>query len=742
MMLTLFLLIGLYFFPILFQNQVFYYGDISSIFLPMRQFFFGQLHQGALALWNPNIYSGYPFFADITLSNYYLPAWLLYFNDSIKAVSWLIVLHFFAAAYFMYQLGRQLKFSSLAALFSAVIYTFSGIMVNYIADPQRFFVISLFPLFFCALFKGRIIFIALVLALQIFAGHIQYVFIEVLASLFFWRRLKVLVPAGILAGLFTAIGLLPMLEFIPYTTRPEAYQDLSIFQSFSLHPASVIRFALAHFWGIKNQGFRWGTLDTTTIGYIGFLPVLLIIWELKRLVKNKTARCFLLISGLALLVSLGTYLPFFKIFTIWIPLFRLFRNPMAWLSLYTFFAALLAGFAWDSFKFSDIYKRWAIGFGLAALAVAGLLLAVTVNSGLPHDWLLKAAAMLQRSLSVFHTAARDREIAGLILTNLLAVSVFAALAFGSKNKKAIIVISVIDLFIFTRSNLYTVDQSVFNPDNPVAGFLQQNLGGYRYLSSSEAVPYSGLNDFFGMLDTQSITRDGIRRRLVNELELQPPNFGMVNNLPTINGYTSLVDRRYLSLFSGRQELNPNYQKFLEYNPLLADRPEDLNLSKIDLAMINNNDLVYDKLAVKYFVTDRDIGLPADQRVFYSGEVSVYQNNGVRPRAVLLNEKEEIIEVPELTSLNPNHLAVKLQNKGKLVIYDTFYPGWTATVNDQPAKIQAYENIFRSVEVPENNTRVVFNFRPQSFYWGVWISGISFCLTLLLIVKYGHENFFR
>src|SRR3989344_963852 len=146
-----------------------------------------------------------------------------------------MVAHFFVAGYFTYRLGQLLKFSRLASLFSAIIYTFSGIMINYIADPQRFFVISLFPLFFYAFFKGKIIFLALALALQIFAGHIQYVFIELLACLLFWRRLKFLAAASVLAGLFTAVSLLPMLEFIPYTTRPEAFKDLSIFQNYSLN---------------------------------------------------------------------------------------------------------------------------------------------------------------------------------------------------------------------------------------------------------------------------------------------------------------------------------------------------------------------------------------------------------------------------------------------------------------------------------------------------------------------------
>ena len=418
MVVILFLLIGLYFSPVLFQNQVFYYGDIVSIFLPLRQWFFDQLRQGVLPLWNPYIYSGYPFFADMTLSNFYPPAWLLYFNTSIKAVSWLLVGHYFIAGYFTYRLGQLLKFSRLASLFSAIIYTFSGIMINYIADPQRFFVISLFPFFFYALFKGKIILIAVALALQIFAGHIQYVFIELLACLLFWRRWKILAVAAGLAGLLTAVVLLPMLEFIPYTTRPEAYQDLSIYQNFSLHPASVIRFFLAHFWGIKNQGSAWGTMDTSSIGYFGFMPLVLIGLNLKKLIGNKETLRFLIIAGLSLMISFGTYLPFFNIFTTYIPLFRFFRNPMVFLSLYTFFMALLAGRAYELFKF-DKTINWLKLIFLVTMLVSGLVYAVFFfYPGLPHQLLVGVAGLIHKSLSAFHNLETDRIIAGFILNNL------------------------------------------------------------------------------------------------------------------------------------------------------------------------------------------------------------------------------------------------------------------------------------------------------------------------------------
>lgn len=727
MILILVLLIGLYFFPVIFGNQVFYYGDIVSIFLPFKQFFFENIRHGVLPLWNPYIYSGYPMFADMTLGNFYPPSWILFFSSSIKAVSWLIIAHFFVAGYFTYRLGQLLKLSREAAFFSAVIYTFSGIMINYIADPQRFFVISLFPFFFYALFKGKIILIALALSLQIFAGHIQYVFIELLASLMFWRRWKVLAVAGVLAGLLTAVSLLPMLEFIPYTTRPGAYTDLSIYQNFSLHPVSLVRLVLAHFWGIKNQGFQWGTLDTTTIGYLGFLPLLVILLTIKSLLKNRTTLKFLLISGLSLIISFGTFLPFFKIFTTYIPIFRLFRNPMAFLSLYSLLMALVSGFAWQYIKFPRISRRWAGGFFLTAALSLLAIIALKFDSSLPHQLLLSAAAIIGKSLSAFHTEYIDYRIVDGILKNWLLVSVLAALAFFSKNKTGLIFLTVVDLFIFTRSNYYTVDQKFFSLANPAREFLQQNLGEYRYLSSSEAVPYSGLNDFFGMLNTQPLPVGEAAGRLAGQLLIMPPNFGMVYNLPTINGYTSFVDRSYLNLFSGSKELNQNYQAFVEYNPLIANRPKDLDLSKLDLSRIDLNDPIFDYLAIKYFVTDRDIGLPAEQLAVHSGDLSIYENDQVMSRAVLFNDQGEIIETPAVTSLNPNQLALQLKNAGKLVIFDINYPGWQAMVNGRRVSLEPYQDIFRSVAINQPDSQVGFDFRPRSFYIGLWISLLSFLL---------------
>jgi uncharacterized membrane protein YfhO len=57
----------------------------------------------------------------------------------------------------------------------------------------------------------------------------------------------------------------------------------------------------------------------------------------------------------------------------------------------------------------------------------------------------------------------------------------------------------------------------------------------------------------------------------------------------------------------------------------------------------------------------------------------------------------------------------------VVLTDTFYPGWQATVNDQPAKIWQANLAFRAVAVETGRQQIIFSYRPYSFYLGLWTS---------------------
>jgi hypothetical protein len=65
----------------------------------------------------------------------------------------------------------------------------------------------------------------------------------------------------------------------------------------------------------------------------------------------------------------------------------------------------------------------------------------------------------------------------------------------------------------------------------------------------------------------------------------------------------------------------------------------------------------------------------------------------------------------------------------LVLSDTFYPGWTATVDGQPTSVLRGDVLFRVVPVPAGEHTVEFRFAPRSIMIGLAISLV--CLVCLL-----------
>ena len=84
---------------------------------------------------------------------------------------------------------------------------------------------------------------------------------------------------------------------------------------------------------------------------------------------------------------------------------------------------------------------------------------------------------------------------------------------------------------------------------------------------------------------------------------------------------------------------------------------------------------------------------------------------------------------------PDYIEISLPeaSQGLLVLNDAFYPGWHASVDGQPAALYRVNTCFRGVFVQPHNHKVVFSFKPTSFYLGIYISFITFlCLCMIVI----------
>ncbi|QPJ61164.1 MAG: YfhO family protein [Candidatus Nitronauta litoralis] len=60
----------------------------------------------------------------------------------------------------------------------------------------------------------------------------------------------------------------------------------------------------------------------------------------------------------------------------------------------------------------------------------------------------------------------------------------------------------------------------------------------------------------------------------------------------------------------------------------------------------------------------------------------------------------------------------------LVLSDSYYPGWEAFIDDRPVTIYRANQAFRAIVIPPGKHEVEFRYRPKSFLYGAWISGVS------------------
>jgi hypothetical protein len=157
----------------------------------------------------------------------------------------------------------------------------------------------------------------------------------------------------------------------------------------------------------------------------------------------------------------------------------------------------------------------------------------------------------------------------------------------------------------------------------------------------------------------------------------------------------------------------------------------------------------------------------DYHLVHSGDVKIYENRAVLPRAFIIHQAQLVpddlaaINLMQSRQFDPRQtwvrvvegndpasivtkgepstqdsavivsyaperveILVSLKTPGWLVLTDTYYPGWQATLDGQPTDIFQANILFRAVELPAGPHRVVFQFKPSSFQKGLVISALT------------------
>ncbi|HEU0166784.1 MAG TPA: hypothetical protein VFS62_03330, partial [Chloroflexota bacterium] len=113
-------------------------GDFREQFFQYHSFAASELAHGRLAQWDPYMYSGHPFQADMQTAVLYpisfANEWLHRFDFSFLALEWESVLHFGLAATFAFVLVRLLTGSTAAGLIGGLVFGLGGFLTSYPLD--------------------------------------------------------------------------------------------------------------------------------------------------------------------------------------------------------------------------------------------------------------------------------------------------------------------------------------------------------------------------------------------------------------------------------------------------------------------------------------------------------------------------------------------------------------------------------------------------------------------------------
>ena len=79
------------------------------------------------------------------------------------------------------------------------------------------------------------------------------------------------------------------------------------------------------------------------------------------------------------------------------------------------------------------------------------------------------------------------------------------------------------------------------------------------------------------------------------------------------------------------------------------------------------------------------------------------------------------------------IRANVARAGFLVLADTYYPAWQATVDGRPAHVFRANVSQRAVYLREGDHEVVFEFRSKALRWGAILSAVSLFLLLMGLI---------
>jgi hypothetical protein len=349
------------------------------------------------------------------------------------------------------------------------------------------------------------------------------------------------------------------------------------------------------------------------------------------------------------------------------------------------------------------------------------------------------------------------------------LAILAGMGFSRLFMKRSFLISIImllltlsDLWFFQVRQNPVIAMEKWGETPETAKYLQQDQGLFRIFS-----PHSKLTHIFAFREANGW--EGDLSPYLEQRSVLQPSSNILSDLATCDGYINLTPQYLLKIW-GDEKVDGEITKTYHLSPDGKEMRVDEGFIKI-VSLFN----------AKYILSWWPIHHPDLREVFRSGKTIVYLNQRVFPRCFvvphslvipdddeavrfLFSEKfspgETVVlsqppeeEVKEVANASQNALVelkkynfteillrVKIDSPGFLVISDTYYPGWKASVDGKIGRVYRANLCQRAVYLDSGDHQVRIYFVPSSLTFGMLVSALSLLLIgILLLFKAGKKH---
>jgi Bacterial membrane protein YfhO len=720
--------------------------DSKNQFYAFFRFLADALHSGASPFWNPYHYGGHPSIAD-PQSLIFAPlffVWALFDPaPSIRAFDLLVYAHLLIGGISMAAIGWRARWPLPANILAAALFMLAGaasgrlqhtgIIISYGLFPLAWLTLQLalqrrslgFALCFAvsaatlALGRNQV---ALLLCYLLAAAAIAEIVTAERPLRYLRERLPALSLMALAGAALLAVPLLLTLQFAELSNRPGEPLDEAL--KGSIHPVNLATLAVANIFGTHGSYFGPNAVSLPEVAhtddsfnylFVGWLPVLLLMWfGIAGGGAWKRGRRLITVTlAIALLFMLGRYTPLFGLAFAWIPGIDMFRRPADASFVFSAALALLCGHLLTDYIRNGLAKR-----GLAEAHVA--IGAFTV--------LASAVAFSSRS---GHGFAALIEVAKVIAIPLLAVAalLFLKTAAARANIAAVLAtVAILELMGWNtafrlnaepREN-YAVLERPTGAEAEAMAIIDREIEHDRARGDRPRVEVAGLGGAW-------------------------QNVAMVRGWSAINGYNPLRIGDYDRLVApGESNWRAEQRKFpasfrsydcalaraLGLKYLVLGRPIE-NMPHPQAAVVVdtlrngpkiwvyrlNNPMPRLKFTSRVQIADANATSPARQAQFdYAQDRVLLENSATRFRTLGPRLARDNAGRVKIMNWQPGWIEIEADSEagGVLAMHATSYPGWIAQIDGQEVPVLRADHLFRAVEVPPGNHRIIFAYRPLSW----------------------------